>query len=80
VCEPSEYPWGKCCWDSRNKWYDCGFEGESPDANYPIDCGNLPLVSGAPCPTGFGIEGCCAVGGDSWWCEEGFVERKVCGA
>ena len=79
LCQLSSYPWGECGWDSRNEWYECGFEGESTDPNFPIDCGDLPVVSGAPCPDGFGVEGCCKVGGDLFWCKEGFVERKVCG-
>jgi hypothetical protein len=80
LCELSDYPWGKCGWDPDNEWYSCGFQGESPDPGFPIDCGNLPLVSGAPCPDEFTVEGCCAVGGDAWWCEGGLVARDPCGS
>jgi hypothetical protein len=78
-CELSDNPYGKCGWDPMNEWYACGFEGESPDPDFPIDCGNLPLVDGAPCPNGFTVEGCCRIGGDAWWCQDGLVERDVCG-
>ncbi|MFO7567839.1 MAG: hypothetical protein R6X02_34685 [Enhygromyxa sp.] len=80
LCQLSDYPWGKCGWDPGEQWYACGFMGESPDPRFPIDCGDLVLVSGAACPSGFTVKGCCAYGGDAWWCEGGFVMRDPCGS
>jgi hypothetical protein len=79
-CELLDYPWGKCGWNADEEWYECGYQGESPDPQFPIDCGDQILVSGAKCPDGFTVEGCCRYGGDAWWCQGGFVMRKPCGA
>lgn len=72
-------PYGQCGWDPRESYYDCGFTGADPSNQFPIDCGDLPLVPGSPCPPELTFEGCCTVGGDSYWCQEEKVERKVCG-
>ncbi len=78
VCTLSDYPWGKCGWNPEG-YYACSHQGESPDPKFPIDCGELPLIPDAPCPEGLTFEGCCSYGGDNWWCDDGFVQRDVCG-
>lgn len=72
VCVSS--PKNACGWDQASGYYECGFEGEDPEGNFPLDCGNLPLVNGAPCPTGFTVQGCCDADGNLWWCN---VDDKV---
>jgi hypothetical protein len=81
VCESEAYPWGKCGWDPDNEWYWCGFMGEDPSGTFPIDCGDLPLVDGSPCPRGLTFEGCCDTFGNTWYCngETDKTVRKPCG-
>ncbi len=56
-----------CGWDARNSWYDCGFEGADPDMNFPIECPDVELVDGEPCPEELSDEGCCD-GTQLWYC------------
>jgi hypothetical protein len=57
-----------CGWDANATpaGYYCGFTGEDPDGNYPIDCPS-GLVEGDACGVIDGA-GCCDANGDNWYC------------
>ena len=72
-----------CGWDARTMAYACGFSGEAPSGNVPINCPEGGLFEGnLGCdlilPDAYA--GCCDANGDLWWCDEDnrFV-REVCG-
>lgn len=62
-----------CGWDTRNGYYECGFEGEDPSGVIPLACPE-GLTVGDPCGDVTGA-GCCDANGDLWYCtDEGGTE------
>ena len=80
ICETDPTPYGNCGWSAEDGWYSCEGMGESPDPDYPIDCGNIGLTDDAVCPEELSVIGCCDKFANLWYCdEEGFAQRKPCG-
>ncbi len=78
--------YGMCGWSPQN-YYGCAVQdmavpgAEDPMGLDPIDC-DPDVAEGAPCSEAgpIGSVGCCAPGGDNFFCNEGFVFLVECGA
>jgi len=92
--DPSSDPsgggvYGQCGWSDQNSYYDCAYNGATPDAvdpsnTYPIDCPD-GLMENGPCDEmngPVGNVGCCDPGGTLYYCtgEGNVIVKEECGA
>jgi hypothetical protein len=70
---------GACGWDAASMFYSCGFEGEDPDGNFPLECPVEP-VAGDPCTKDGEINGigCCYMGANAYCLEDGTIAIETC--
>jgi hypothetical protein len=72
-----EAPPSTCGWNPATSWYDCGFEGQDPDGDFPRAC-PIGIEPDTACPASLPFEGCCDAEGDVWYCDEGVVVTTHC--
>lgn len=74
--------YGQCGWVAGNSFYGCPAEGATPGA---VDPGGTPIgctatyTANGPCGALTDV-GCCAPGGNNYYCAAGLVVEQVCGA
>jgi hypothetical protein len=72
-----EAPPSACGWNPATSWYDCGFEGEDPDGDFPRAC-PTGIEPDTTCPASLPFEGCCDAEGNVWYCSEAAVVMTQC--
>jgi hypothetical protein len=76
--------YGMCGWHPEKLFYGCAASGAEPGTSDPegMDAIGCPegVVEGAACGDLVTNIGCCAAGGDNFYCDADIIVKEACGA